>query len=393
MILFTLFLSLYIGINLKTCIILGIIESAAIIFFSFYRFNKRVGIVATITLLVGVGISFIKPSYQKNEYQALVIEVRENYYIASSGLERLYIYEKAHPHEIGDIVVLKGSKTELDFSTTESSFDFKTYLNSKGVYSQLRPTEEAIKFSNPIKIAKLRKEYLSHFNSDTKALISSLLFGISESEETISNFRDLHLTRLISNSGLYLEAFFLAITFIFSLKLKKKHSYLCGLTIFAIYSVFTFPRFVVIKFLLLKIAKWVNEYLLKKKFSYLEIISILGISFLLLDYHLAFQDGFFLSFYIPLLIFFFNNSFKRIKEKYRRFLIPIVVAIAFVPFAITYYHEISPISPIIQIILSPVLILFAFLSLISFIGMPIYQFLNDYVSFLNQVILFINKSI
>ena len=389
MILFVIFLSLYIGINFRIAYVLGIIESIAIIAFSFYRFKKKVGLVALATLLIGIGISFIRPNYNKSTYQSLIVEVKENYYIASSGLEKLYVYEKAHAHEIGDIIVLKGYKSELDFSTTESSFNFKEYLNNKGVYSQFIVTSSEIKFANPIKINKVRKEYLSHFDNDTKALISSLLFGISESEESTSIFRDLHLARLISNSGIYLEAFLSIFIFLLSLKIKEKYSILGGLTLFAIYSVFTFPRFVVIKFLLINVLKWVNKYPLKSKFSYLELLSFLAIGFLLLDYHLAYQDSFFLSIFIPLVIVFSISSFKRIKRKYLKILIPVIVALSFVPFAIDYYHEISPISFFLQILLSPLLILFGVLSLISFIGVPLYPLLNGYCQFLKDMLLFI----
>ena len=389
MILLVIFLALYAGINFRTIYVLGIVEGLVLIGFSFYRFKKKIGIITLISFTIGIGISFIRPNITRKKYQSLVVEVRENYYIVNCGLERLYVYEKGNNREIGDVLLIKGDKTDLEFAKTESSFDFAKYLNNKGVYHELNPSSINVKFSNPIKINALRKNYLSHFNDDTKSLISSLFFGISENDETVELFRELHLTRLITNSGLFLDLFLTIFTYLFSKRLKKKIASICGLSIFAIYSVFTFPRFVVIKFLLLHVLKWFNEYILKKRFNYLELVSILGISFLIFDYHLAYQDSFFLSFYIPVFIFFFNSSFKKIKKWKKAILVPLVVAISFVPFSINYYHEISPLSFVVQLAFTPVLMFYAILTLISFIGIPIYPLLNGFTWLLNNILSFI----
>ena len=61
----------------------------------------------------------------------MVVEVKDNYYVFSSSLEKMYIYEPNHSHEIGDVLLISGEKKELDFVTLESEFDFKDYLNRK----------------------------------------------------------------------------------------------------------------------------------------------------------------------------------------------------------------------------------------------------------------------
>ena len=222
MILFIFFLALYTGINFKVVLPLGVIESIAIIIFAFYRFKKKIGAITLASLLLGVGLSFIKPSVERDSYQSLVVEVRENYFIAICGLEKLYVYEKENTREIGDIIEIHGQKKTLEFTTLESSFDFEKYLNNKGIYSEIKTTKIVDKFSTPLKINKLRKRFLSHFDNDTKALISSMFFGISDSEETTSLFRELHLSRLISNSGIILDLFLSVFLFLLTYKLKDK---------------------------------------------------------------------------------------------------------------------------------------------------------------------------
>ena len=220
MTLFIIFLALYVGINFRIIYVLGAIEGLFLIGFSFFRFNKRVGIITLISFATGIGLSFIRPNINRNTYQSLVVEVRENYYIVNCGLERLYIYEKNNNREIGDILSIEGEKLDFDFAMTESSFDFEDYLNKKGIYHELNPSSVKVKFANPIKINALRKSYLSKFDNDTKAMISSLFFGISDSGVTTDLFRELHLTRLITNSGLFLELFLSIFVFLFSIKLK-----------------------------------------------------------------------------------------------------------------------------------------------------------------------------
>lgn len=78
-------------------------------------------------------MSFIRPSFNKNEYSSVVTEVKDNYFIVSSSFEKLYVYQKDHPYEIGDILSIKGQKKEIETNAIESSFDFKQYLESKGV--------------------------------------------------------------------------------------------------------------------------------------------------------------------------------------------------------------------------------------------------------------------
>ena len=148
--------------------------------FLFYKKNRRNIVIATILTLVGVGLSFIRPTFTKERYSGFVTEVRDNYFIFSSSLEKFYVSEKEHTHEIGDYVSISGKKQELDFITLESDFDFKEYLNNKGIYSELIIESIEVKFSNPIKLNFIKKEFLSNFDSNTSGVVSAILFGASK---------------------------------------------------------------------------------------------------------------------------------------------------------------------------------------------------------------------
>ena len=388
MILLYLFLSLFIGINIRVNIILGLIEALTLLGFVIYRFRSKKVLLVLFGLGVGLGLSFIKPSYSYDTNKDfIVVEVKENYYIVSHFYERLYVSEYEHTQEVGDILSIRGEKIDFNFTTYESSFDFGEYLHNKGVHKQLVIKNKRVKFSNFLKVHVAKKRFLSHLDDDTKSMVQSILFGGGSNGETKELFQDLHLNRLISTSGLYLHALDSLFLFLFSFIFKKqKHQELCSLILLSFYSVLTFPRFVVIKFIFIKILRFINNHLLKNKYSYPSIVAFSGIVFLIIDHNYAYQDSFLLAYFIPLFIFFIRNSFTRLTGFRKRILIPVTTYIAFIPFYLSYYHELSIFSFFLQIILFPFLCVFAFLSFLGFLGVPLYQGLNGYTHFFNIVL-------
>lgn len=354
--------------------------------FVFFRFGKKTAIIALGASLVGLGLSFIKPNFNKEAYLMVVVESKENYFITSSSFEKFYVYQREHQYEIGDILYTTGEKEELDFSSVESSFDFKDYLNKKGVYSQFYPSKIEVKFRTPFRIHQIKKEFLSHFSPNSRALIGSILFSMSSDEDIYNKGKELHLFRLLSNSGIYLTLIYSGLLFLLGYLIKKdKIKNIVVIAMFVPILIFSFPRFVVIKFVFIKLFRWINEHVLKKRFDYLEILGISGILFLLINYYYAYQNSFILSFFIPIESLFFSNSFKSIKKGNKKILISGLILASFIPFSFSYYHEIAPLSSIFQIILIPFFAIYYFLALLTFIHIPIYQGINGYSDFIYKI--------
>lgn len=386
------FLSLFVGINIRFSIILGIIELVILLVFTFFRFNKKISLICLSASLIGVGLSFIRPSFQKEAYLSVVVESKKNYFIASSSFEKFYVYQKDNNFEIGDIITLQGTKNPLDFTTIESDFDFKDYLNRKGIYSEFKPAKIEVKFSTPFKIKKAKDGFLNLLNEDSKAIVGAILFSFGSEEDIYYSGKELHLFRLLSNSGIYFSLIYSIFAFLLGYLIKKdKIRKLVLIGLFIPIFIFSFPRFIVIKFLLLKIFRWINEYLLKNRFKYLELISISAIFFLLIDYHLALQDSFILSYFIPIEAYLFSNSFKGIKKFKKKILIAILILLSFIPFSLKYYHEVAIFSYLFQIILTPIFVIYYFLSLTAFIRIPIYPLINGYTSILKSIFNFLGN--
>jgi len=375
-ILLVFFLCLVLGLNTRYYHLLCLPFLILVLIFIIRKSNKTVFVFALSFFVLGIGISFINFSFTQEQYSGIVIESKENYFIFESKLEKLYVYSKNNEYEIGDNLSIKGNKSELSFTKLESSFDFKDYLNKKGVYSQLTDTKISINYLMPLRIRKIKEDFLNGLNENAKGLASSILFGDSVSDSISKNTSSLHIGRLLSVSGIYIYAFFGFFRYLLSFKIKEKWNRLISIVLLLIYGLFVFPKFSCIKILLILIMRWINDYLLKRKFDYFTILSFSGFLFLIIDYHYAYQDGFILGYLIPIFFTIVSSSFSFKKKYIKKIVIGLLVSIFFIPFELSYYHELNIFSPIYQLILSPVFILFAFTSLLNFIGLPINSFTN-----------------
>ena len=367
------FLSLYVGINIRFSIVSSVIELTILLGFVYYKYRKIIPvIISLLTSLSGFSLSFLSINSNKESYSGFVSEVKENYFIFSTFLEKMYVYEPNHIHEIGDVLSINGDKEELDFVVLESEFDFKEYLNNKGIYHELLVKKIEVKFLTPFKLHKIKKNFLNKFDENSKGIVGQLLFSYGNEGEIISLSRNLHLMKLVSSSGIYLYFFYKLIKKLLSLFIRnEKILDLLSIILLSPYLVFTFPKFAVIKFFLVRSALFINNHALKKKFTYLDILSMSGIFFLLIDFNLARQDNFFLAYFIPIISLFSNGSFHFRKKIYKRLFIAAIIYISFIPFTAKYYSEISPISVLFTPLVTPLYIFIFILGVLSFIGIPL----------------------
>ena len=387
MIIFFIFIALLLGITLKSSYLsIGIISA---LFFAFLLFKRKIkkGIFIYLSIfLLGFGISFINITYPKDktEYRGIVYQVKDNYFLFNSGGEKLYCYEKNHDYEIGDIIQIKGNKEDFDFTVLESGFDFGNYLNNRGVYHSLKIYKEETKVRTIFRFHSLKKKFLSHFDNDTSISVNAILFSDHDDNSLTSSISDLHLARLINAGGLYFHALLGTLNYFIGLKLKKKWTQLVSLGLISFYLLAAFPRFSLIRLTFIYLFKWFNENLLKKRFNYLEVLSISGLFFLLINHHLALQDSFLLGFGIPILVYFINNSYSFLKGVKKKILLIAIVYLFFIPFELRYYHSLTPLSTVYQVILSPLFILFFFMTFLSFHFVPIYKLINGYNGFFRK---------
>ena len=373
MILFLFFIGFYLGNVLTKSLIILLIVTALFLLFVFKRFKLITLLISLGGVVLGFGLSFVNISYNKTIYSGFVYTTKENYFLLNSGGERFYVYSKGHTYDLGDYLSIEGKKEELDFTKLESGFDFKDYLNNKGVFHSINVKRITVKWHNFIRINQAREKALNHFNKEERAIVGSILFSDGEDSLTTSRISNLHLSRFLSASGLYVGLFALMLNYFLGLFLKDKHAELITISLLAIYMVFTIPKFSVIRVVFILFLKWINKNPLKKKFTYLEVLSFAGILCLLFDRFLAYQDSFILGFFIPIISYLIKDIYN--DNKYQAYFFKaLTIYLFFIPFEIAYYHKVVVFAFLLQIISTPLFLLIGVTSLLCFFKIPIYAF-------------------
>lgn len=340
----------------------------------------------------GIGISYIHINNNNSgTYSGIVVDAHDNYFIMLSKGEKLYTYQKENEYEIGDYLTVKGRREELDFVTIESQFDFGDYLNKKGVTHQIKNAKVETKFSNPLKIRSARKKFLSHFSEKEQALIKALLFSERGDSDEIDAMSELHLMRLASASGIFIYAYLNLLTMLINKIRKKEKQTIIPLLILIPYFVMTFPRFTVMRILILEIMRYINNRFLKNSFTSYSLLAFSGFLFLLFDYHLGYQMSFIMGYTIPAAASLISDGSFRYKGIRKKLIQSAFIYIFIIPFELKFYNGINPLSPILIILLSPIFILNAIMSLLCLYGLPIYSPISWMVNGISKVLSFLLK--
>ena len=390
MIIFLFFLSFYLGNVLTKALILFIGLAIVFLLCILKRFRLFTFLLCLGGIALGVCFSCISftPNKNTSSYSGFIYTAKENYFLFNSGGERLYVYSKGHHYDLGDYLTIEGQKEQLDFTVLESSFDFKEYLNNRGVYHSLKVKKIEVKFHNFIRVNEARNHVLSHFNNEEKSIVGAILFSDGGESATSESINGLHLARFLSASGLYVGLFAIGLNYILSLFTKDKYGELITIALLALYMVFTIPKLSVVRVVLILLAKWINTYLFKKKFSYLEVVSLVGISCLVFDHYLAYQDSFILGFSIPLISYLIKDIYPSSKVKSYLFK-ALTIYLFFIPFEVHYYYKIVILSFPLQIISTPLFLLIGITSLLCFFKIPIFAVYKFFIFLLKGYIAFI----
>ena len=391
MIFFLLFLFYWLGLSFRYAYIPIFIVAIILAVIVLKKYKAKFFAISFILFGIGIGVSYIRFDHKQTTYSGMIIDAKDNYFIMLSKGERLYVYEKENKYEIGDYLSITGEKKELDFTLLESQFDFKDYLNKKGVYYQLVIKDKEVKFSSPIRIKGIRNGFLEKFDEESRSLIKALMFSSKDSTDDISNMKKLHVMRLASASGIFIYAYLKFLNFIISLIKKKKSKSAIPIIILLPYAIITFPRFTVIRIFSSESFKYINERFLKSKFSSLSVTGFLGFLFLIIDYHLAYDTSFIMGFTLPILMMFIGDALYRSKGLKKKLLIPLFIYLSVIPFELQFYQGINPISILLIKLLSPIFIVLGFSSLISLYGLPIYKVVDFEAKVISKILSFLSK--
>ena len=367
-------LSLVLGLYFaRNNIVISILICLIYFGFVLWRFGKKKFIVFASFFVIGIFIPKIPlPVNEGPEYKGYVIDARDNYYIFQSKFEKYYVYSKENEFEVGDKLVLNGKTQNLKFNTYESQFDFKQYLNNKGVTKQLNVSSTIVEKNSFIKIHHFKNKLVSKFDENTATLISAFLFNDKDFDSPIIKLADRgSILFLFSLSGVYLHALFAISNYLLFLKFNKRTSKILTFAIFLPFAFFSFTKIGTLRVYGLYLLKYVNEFHLKKRFIHIELVSILALFFLIIDYHLVYQEAFYIGFLLSIFAPIALNATKFAAKRKRKLLSTLIFMNVLFPLK-TSDGWYVPFSSFKGLILTPILTVFIFVAMLCTI-FPLYK--------------------
>lgn len=386
---FLIFVSFILGlIFFKGNIFVNIICIILFITYLIYRFRNKKVFYCLAVLTLGIFISKIDLSYNadNNQYLGIVIESKENYFIFQSRFEKFYVYEENSEREIGDCLLIESKAYTLESTSYESRFDFNSYLNDKGIKRQLYSTKIEVKFAAFLRLKVIKENYLSNYNEPSKALLSALLFADQDYDSSAMQLAsELNIIFLFSLSGIYLSCFINVIKKVLSLFIKKELATLIPILFLFPLMIFVFPKVGPIRAYIMAALTLFNKVVLKNKFSRLTLISLLGLTFLIIDYHLVYQSSFYIGFSMSIFMVFIKHSLSRFRRVKRQLLYSLFAFAFILPFSSLLVYKWYIFTPIFQYLLTPLNQIYLFFGIISFyISLPF----NHLIPFLSNFIVY-----
>ncbi len=372
MIIFFLLLGFGVGLYFfRNNIFISIIVSLVFLIFILFRFLRKKKIMIAVFACFALGVSLpLLSNVVRNgssPYAGVVVETRENYFIFQSGLNKYYVYEKDNDREIGDFLVIASDAKDYISTTYESRFSFNDYLLDKGITKTLDSYSIEVRSKNPIRPKKVIKQFLNYFDEDTKALIDSFLFSHKDyGNNTIRMIDEMNLIYLLSMSGIYLSFLLRSLEKLFKFFLKDKYAEALPFLLLLPFALFTVPRIGVIRVMLLTLLKYVNKHFLKKKYSYLTILSALALAFLIVDYHLIYQSAYYVGFSFSFALIFVRTAISRFKKITQALLVPVFAYTFMLPIATLNGGAVHVLALLFQTIFIPFNEIFIIVALFSF---------------------------
>ncbi|HAA64131.1 MAG TPA: MBL fold metallo-hydrolase, partial [Thermoanaerobacter sp.] len=346
-----------------------------------------------------------------------VQEVREyegyaKYIVKPTNLPKVLFtqYGGKYPSD-GDVVSIRGIVSIPKRATNPGGFDYKLFLKKKGIYAVMRVQGYAVdivgkgnlNFIEKVIYAAKQKTEVNYINSmperDAKFVISIFLGDKLVDDETLVQFRTAGISHIISVSGMHvaiITGFILYMLSLFNIRRYKVPIIIIVLTFYAILTGANPP--VIRAALMASIALIGTTY--GKKHNSINSLSFAAFVILIFNPLMLWDVGFQLSFVATLAILYF---YKPIREKLSmlnpkiRELVALTLSaqIGTIPFTMYYFHYISIISLLSNIVIVPlanIAVVLGFLS--AMIGL-IFPPLSYFINFINipvvEVILYITK--
>ena len=354
----------------------------AYIFKKFYGKKRNILLFSFIASLF-LGFSRQPINLSKNSFFGVVTISKENYYVIKDGLSSFYIYEKGNDKEVGDFLKIEGTIKEIESETLESAFDFKSYLQDKGIYYQINVNKTDIIIHSLIPKKTINNFFLNKITDENKKYIKAILF--SDFDDEYQSIRNTQLIFLFTSSGLHFTYLFSVLEKNLNKKMSNKKSKIVTLFLFS-------PIILILdyKVALLRVIfnKIIDIFLIdnKKKYPRLFTLSLSMLIFIFIDYHFVYNLGFILGYLFSLIGTIANDSFFHLNKLKKKVANICLFSMLTCIINIVLNYEINITSQLSLLLLGP------FMSIIYFSSTLCYLLtFNKGLSLLNKIYNFLMK--
>jgi len=305
-----------------------------------------------------------------------------------------YQTDKKLDIEYGDTLKVTGTLTIPTNNTIPNSFNYKKYLERKGIYYILKANNiEKIKKNENI-IYDLKNILINRINNKIKkssSYVLAFVLGIKNNidEEATTSYQENGVSHLFAISGMHISLFSSLLYFLVKkISYNNYYNFIVVFTILLFYAILLdFPISVVrtiLMFSLFKINKLFNLKI-KSLDLMLLVFIIITINNPYVIYEVSFQFSYLISFYLVI----FNKKISKVK--YPKLYQSFICFIVSLPIVLFNYYQISILSiflnlifiPYVSIIIFPLSILtliFPFLDNILFIFITILEYISKLFS-------------
>lgn len=354
---------------------------AIIIVFKKYRHDRKFLItgISLFTLFLIIGFIELQSFQDSSNFSGIVIKRSDGYFIVFDGIERIYV--KSDDTNIGlfDFITINGNFYDLDFTSIESEFDFKKYLQNQGINRQIYINSYTHKIKFNINCSIYKNMILSKLLTEkSKVFVNTLLlddidYG-SELEIALSSNSILYLFSL---SGLYLNYFSFKISNFLKNYMKEWKALALSFIFLSPILFLNIESFIVKRMI---VSYFINFICLK--IGYKDTLGKRSLSYLLLlvnKYNVN-QFGFIMPLIISTIMSFSKLLFKRKKWYIKKFGNLLLLFIIVLPFTIEFNNSFNILTMVISFIFTPFIrfLLILIYPLVLFIKIP---FLDNILDF------------
>ena len=306
-----------------------------------------------------LSVSFFYVSNQKIiqdlEGEVKIIEIQETLYhdmlTVKYQNQKYHIKTSKGIYDIGHYLSIKGRIVPYRGQTIPFGFNEKIYHLSQGVYGSIE-VKEIRQSQAGFSILSFRHYILNQTNHlASSSYIKSFIFGEkSLSYEQQSLLRDLGISYLLTASGLHIYVFMsLVKKILFYLSIKEERVEMMILLIFGLMMYFNLSSLGVLRLLIMHVLLMINRrYGLE--LTKLDFIQVAFFTILILDIHLIYHQGLFVTYLILNVIYLMEFRYRGLKSYLKKLYLSLLIQLIMIPYSL----KIS----LLMLILMPAIIFF-----------------------------------